>query len=84
MRRFHARARGNLRQGYGWGYDGGGIWVDHGCRGEFRYGEDNRRRNDAAIAAGIVGALALGAAMSSQSAEPPPPPRPPRPSAAPS
>jgi len=65
---------GNLcRQGYGWGYDGGGIWVDHGCRGEFRYGEDNRRRNDAAIAAGIIGAFALGAAAGSQNNAPPPP-----------
>lgn len=22
-------------QGYGWGYDRNGIWVDHGCRAEF-------------------------------------------------
>src|SRR6267378_171544 len=22
-------------QGYSWGYDEGGIWVDHGCRAEF-------------------------------------------------
>ena len=70
---------GNLcRQGYGWGYDSGGIWVDKGCRGEFQYGRDSSRRNDAAIAAGILGAFALGAAISSsqQAAPPPPPPRP--------
>src|SRR5882757_2421501 len=24
------------RQGYSWGYDDGGIWVDHGCRAYFR------------------------------------------------
>jgi hypothetical protein len=24
------------QQGYSWGYDGGGIWVDHGCRAYFR------------------------------------------------
>lgn len=67
---------GNLcRQGSGWGYDGGGIWVDRGCRGEFRYGRDNHNRNDAAIAAGIIGALAIGAAIgSSQASAPPPPP----------
>ncbi len=35
----------------------GGIWVDKGCRGEFRYGQDSSRRNDAAVAAGIIGAL---------------------------
>lgn len=23
------------QQGYSWDYDNGGIWVDHGCRGEF-------------------------------------------------
>jgi hypothetical protein len=23
------------QQGYSWGYDGGGIWVDHGCRAYF-------------------------------------------------
>ena len=55
---------GNLcRQGRGWGYDNGGIWVDRGCRGEFRYGRDSGGRNDAAIAAGIIGAFAIGAAI---------------------
>jgi len=71
---------GNLCQNRNnWGYDNGGIWVDHGCRGEFRYGRDSGGRNDAAIAAGVLGALALGAAMSSsQNPQPPaPPPLPP-------
>ena len=64
---------GNLcRQGTGWGYDNRGIWVDRGCRGEFRYGRDSGGRNDAAIAAGILGAFALGAAVSSsQNPQPP-------------
>ncbi len=72
---------GNLcRQGSGWGFDNGGIWVDRGCRGEFRYGQDDSRNNNAAIAAGIVGAFALGAAInSSQNAAPSPPPPPPPP-----
>lgn len=71
---------GNLcRQGSGWGYDGGGIWVDRGCRGEFRYGQDSRGRNDAAVAAGILGALAIGAAIGSTQKDEPvtPPPAPP-------
>ena len=77
---------GNLcRQGSGWGYDGNGIWVDRGCRGEFSYGRDSNdrnRHNDAAIAAGVIGALAIGAAIASsnntpQAAPPPPPPPPP-------
>jgi hypothetical protein len=72
---------GNLcQQGRGWGYDRGGIWVDRGCRGEFRYGEDNRRRNDAAVAAGIIGAFALGAATASSPSSSPASPPPPRPS----
>jgi hypothetical protein len=75
---------GNLcRQGSGWGYDNGGIWVDRGCRGVFSYGRDSGGRNDAAIAAGILGAFALGAALSSSQnpSPPPPPPPPPQPAA---
>jgi hypothetical protein len=26
------------RMGYSWGYDRDGVWVDHGCRGEFEIG----------------------------------------------
>lgn len=76
---------GNLcRQGWGWGYDGSGIWVDQGCRGEFSFGRSNSRdrNDDAAIAAGVIGALALGAILGSASAPqaaPPPPPPPPAP-----
>ena len=74
---------GNLcRQGTGWGFDNGGIWVDRGCRGEFRYGREagNGGNNDAAIAAGIIGALAIGAAVASaQNTAAPPPPPPPAP-----
>lgn len=74
---------GNLcRQGRGWGFDSNGVWVDRGCRGVFSYGRDNSSRNNdgAAIAAGILGALAIGAAINSsqpQAAPPPPPPPPP-------
>jgi Protein of unknown function (DUF3011) len=75
---------GNLcRQGSGWGYDDGGIWVDRGCRGEFRYGRDSGGRNDAAIAAGVIGAFALGAAIASSQNNPPPPPAQPAPPPAP-
>ncbi|CDH43175.1 DUF3011 domain-containing protein [Candidatus Contendibacter odensensis] len=28
-----------------WGYDRGGIWVDRGCRAEFRVGSNDHRRN---------------------------------------
>jgi hypothetical protein len=72
---------GNLCTRRNWGYDNGGIWVDRGCRAVFRYGRDAGGRNDdAAIAAGIVGAFALGAALgSSQSQAAPPPVAPPPP-----
>lgn len=74
---------GNLcRQGWGWGFDSNGIWVDRGCRGEFSFGrssEGRNRNNDVAIAAGVIGALAIGAAIagSQQASAPPPPPPPP-------
>src|SRR6201995_6217231 len=30
-------------QGYSWGYDRNGIWVDHGCRADFTV--NNRRKH---------------------------------------
>ncbi len=74
---------GNLcRQGRSWGFDDRQIWVDRGCRAEFEFGRGNgnRSNNDVAVAAGIIGALALGAAIAGSQnqqpvAPPPPPPR---------
>jgi hypothetical protein len=57
-------------QGYSWGYDPRGIWVDRGCRAQFTYGRVRAQNNDdsgAAIAGGILGALILGAAVASAS-----------------
>jgi hypothetical protein len=34
----HQRSGSACTQGYSWGYDGGGIWVDHGCRADFSLG----------------------------------------------
>ena len=67
-----------------WGFDGNGIWVDRGCRGEFDFGRSsnnsNNNNNSAAIAAGILGALAIGAVIAnSQDQNTPPVPPPPRP-----
>ena len=51
---------GNLCTRRNWGYDDGGIWVDRGCRGVFRYGRDSGGRNDdAAIAHFILKHLGL-------------------------
>lgn len=33
------------RQNQTWGYNRDGIWVDRGCRAEFRVGDSDRRRN---------------------------------------
>src|SRR5205085_5172299 len=30
------RSGSECRQGYSWGYDRGGVWVDHGCRADFQ------------------------------------------------
>jgi hypothetical protein len=32
------RSDSSCRQGYSWGYDGRGIWVDKGCRADFQTG----------------------------------------------
>lgn len=29
------RSESPCREGYSWGSDGGGVWVDHGCRADF-------------------------------------------------
>lgn len=82
-------SRDECRRNRSWGYDRDRIWVDRGCRAEFEFGRDSRSsgRNDAAIAAGVIGAIALGAAIGSANnnnaqrpSYPPPPPPPARPS----
>jgi hypothetical protein len=54
-------------QGYSWGFDYRGIWVDRGCRAEFVYGRGNNGGSNtgAAVAAGILGAIIVGAAIAS-------------------
>jgi Protein of unknown function (DUF3011) len=32
------RSDATCRQGYSWGYDRRGVWVDHGCRADFAIG----------------------------------------------
>ncbi|WP_433975026.1 DUF3011 domain-containing protein [Tunturiibacter lichenicola] len=59
-------------QGYSWGFDPRGIWVDRGCRAQFSYGPvanthtssgNNNSNTGAVIAGGILGALILGSAV---------------------
>lgn len=35
VRMVKQRSDAPCRQGYSWGYDHNGIWVDHGCRADF-------------------------------------------------
>src|SRR5271170_4522890 len=34
------------QQGYSWGFDPRGIWVDRGCRAQFSYGHANTQNNN--------------------------------------
>ena len=59
-------------QGYSWGFDFRGIWVDRGCRAQFSYGRAQDRDGNttgAVIAGGILGALIAGAVASSQNSD---------------
>lgn len=42
VRMFSQRSKARCTEGYSWGFDRGGIWVDHGCRAEFRLHEGMR------------------------------------------
>lgn len=68
------RSRGRLcREGYGWGTDRRGIWVDRGCRAEFEIRDRGRDRDKdrdrgAEIGAGAIG-LFLGAMIANSKNE---------------
>ncbi|HEY3989052.1 MAG TPA: DUF3011 domain-containing protein [Acidobacteriaceae bacterium] len=36
VRIFDQRGKAHCTEGYSWGFDRHGIWVDHGCRADFR------------------------------------------------
>jgi hypothetical protein len=40
------RSGSRCEQGYSWGYDRSGIWVDHGCRADFAVNSPNRGYNN--------------------------------------
>ena len=42
VRMFHQLSSTRCTEGYSWGFDRHGIWVDHGCRAEFRLHEGIR------------------------------------------
>jgi hypothetical protein len=49
-----------------WGYDRRGVWVDNGCRAEFRAGRDGLSGGQAAAIGAIAGAVILGAVIANK------------------
>jgi hypothetical protein len=65
MDRQHSSA--DCRQGYSWGYDRRGVWVDHGCDADFRVGKRGGHGSDKAVAAGAaIAGVAIIAALAAQ------------------
>ncbi len=52
--------------GRDWGYDRRGIWVDHGCRAEFRYGKSGGGSTAPVAAGAVLGGLILAGALASK------------------
>jgi len=65
------RSRGRLcREGYGWGTDRRGIWVDRGCRAEFEVRDRGRDPNRGVeIGAGAALGLFFGAMIANSKNE---------------
>jgi hypothetical protein len=63
----HQLSSTGCRLGDNWGYDRHGVWVDRGCRAEFRVGKSSHHSDkDAAVAVGAVAGLALIAALAAK------------------
>jgi len=62
------RSSTECRQGYSWGYDRRGVWVNHGCAADFRVGRDGNHgnRNKALAAGAAVAGIAVIAALAAQ------------------
>ncbi len=57
-------SRNRCQQWKSWGYDRDGVWVDRGCRAEFRVGRDGGIGAGGAVAIGAVaGAAIVGAIL---------------------
>lgn len=58
------------QQGYSWGYDRNGVWVDHGCAADFRVGREgggHSGRNNALAAGAAIAGVAVIAALAAHS-----------------
>lgn len=57
-------SRGRCQQWKSWGFDRDGVWVDNGCRAEFRVGKDGGGPGaGTAVAVGAVAGAAILAAI---------------------
>lgn len=56
-------SRNRCRQWRSWGYDKRGVWVDDGCRAEFRVGKDGGIGTGGAVAIGAIAGAAVIAAI---------------------
>jgi hypothetical protein len=62
-------SRNKCRQWNSWGYDRRAVWVDNGCRAEFRVGKDGGGigAGTAAVIGAVAGAAIIGAIVASKS-----------------
>jgi hypothetical protein len=58
------------RQWRSWGYDGSGVWVDYGCRAEFRVGRDGIGAGGAAVIGAVAGAAIIAAILAGKNRNP--------------
>ena len=52
-----------------WGFDRRGVWVDDGCRGEFKVGKGMSGGKKAAIVGGVAAAAVVAAIIASKSGD---------------
>ena len=64
LERQHSSA--DCRQGYSWGHDRRGVWVNHGCDADFRVGSGGGHRDKAVAAGAAIAGIAVIAALAAQ------------------
>ncbi len=57
-------SRNRCHQWQSWGYDRDGVWVDNGCRAEFRVGKEGIGAGTGVAIGAIAGAAIIGAILS--------------------
>jgi len=60
------RSSADCRQGYSWGHDRRGVWVNHGCDADFRVGSGGGHSDKAVAAGAAIAGIAVIAALAAQ------------------